>query len=337
MRNLFIVLTIVLSFALAGQTLACGNHGEPKCGPRDAELNLTFQADRGAYMSSFSSTGYHGNYNDNASATADAFAGGNLNVDANAAGTSKQLTLVGWFFIFPIFDIEYVDNPAIADGFGTADGLGKAWTFTDDFGRTSTSKAGAYTFGSAFTAGSAIGKNGCRESVDSLVYVGGTVDQGNEAGETGYSNGQGVSGGNQSGGSFYAEDHDYVSGRGFAADTNYIEGGMLTKGNTVVSIDPYGNHRSIDAFTQNMVEVNAPAGDSFVYGSGGVGGMSSKGNSFAGGNANFGYNGVTYGNGNSSLNANVNLNGNGSATVSVTAHSYSVSDGGVCEGSCSGK
>lgn len=352
MKKLFIVLSIVLSLALAGTVMAdqggepnnthcqgVGNDNSPcdpgpspsEPGPRDANLNLQFQADRGAYDYSWSSTGRRGNFNDHAEAWADGFAGGSLDVYANADGTHREIVFAGWkricFFKIPIFKKVDVDNPASVDGFGTAESQGTAWTRTRDTGLTSTANAYAQTDGSAFTMGFAKGLQGSRESVESNVYVGGTVNQWNEAGETGYSSGQGVDGFNESGGYFMAQDHDYESGRGYAFDTNYIEGGMMTKGMTRVQIDPYGSNRSIKAHTENMVQVNANTHDAQVFGYGSVGGMSAKGNSYAGGNAGFSYMGNTYGTGKATLNANVNI-GSTTSTVVVSAHADSVSNGG---------
>jgi len=312
MKKLFIVALMVLSLAIgAGNGFACEGY---ECGPRSSDLNLQFQADLGAYDYDYSSTGWRGNYNDHASSTADGYAGGFLDVHANADGYT---TIFGW----------KIDNPAFVQGFGDAEAEGKAWAWSKDYGTTSKAGAGAVTNGQAFTEGLATGLYGCREFVSSEVYVGGQVSQWNEAGETGYQSGQFVEGGNQSGGIFHSVDYDYASGNGFAFDTNYIEGGMITKGKTEVSIDPYGSYRSISAMTENMVQVNAPKIQySSIGGNGYVNGIAQKGNTFAGGNASFSYNGNTYGNGNANLNANI-YSGNGQASSTVSATAYSVSDG----------
>lgn len=327
MRNLFLVglLSIMLVMG-ASAAIACGGHNEPQCGPRDANFNAAFNAESDDYS-------YRARGNEQAEAGAYGFSGGNLNVTANADGTHKEI--VGWkrVWIFKVPVFGNVDNPADAYGYGEADSESKAWTWTRDYGLTSKAGAGAETNGEAFTFGAATGLKGCPETVDSTVYVGGNVYQSNYAAELGYSNGQGVDGGNMSNGNFYAADHDYESGRGFAADSNYIEGGMITKGKTEVSIDPYGSHRSITGRTENMIQVNAPGTDSMVFGQGGVGGNSANGASFAGGQANFGYNGVTYGNGNANINASVVTSGE-HTNVTVSGSAHSVSDGGFCQGSC---
>jgi hypothetical protein len=306
-------ITLVMGLALvAGNGMACEG---PRCneGPRTADLNLQFQATSDDVDQS--GTGWRGNYNDNARATADGYAGGILDVHANADGYTRIL----WWKI---------DNPAFVDGTGTASDESKAWSWAKDYGQTSKAGAGAKTSGEAQTVGLAIGLKGCPEYVDSTVYVGGSVNQWNQAGETGYSNGQGVSGGNSSGGWFNAEDRDYESGNGYAFDTNSIEGGMITKGKTEVTIDPTGSHRSFSAMTENMVEVNAPnlVGSS-VGGDGSVSGVVQKGSTFAAAASSFSYNGNTYGNGNAQLKANIDQ-GAHSSTVKVTGSAYSVSNGG---------
>jgi len=324
MKKLFAVLAISMTVIFgANFALACGGHGEPKCGPRDADVNLQFQAD--SFDDSYSSTGWRGNYNDSAYSEAGGYAGGTLDVHANAAGAHPELTFVGWYWIFPIFDIEMVDNAATADGYVDADSTSKAWSLTKDFGRTSMALAGAYTEGSAYTFGVATGLKGCREFVASDVYVGGNVYQQNQAGETGYYGGF-VDGGNNSGGNFYASDRDYESGRGFAMDSNSINGSMITSGGTEVSIDPYGHRRSLEAITKNMVQVNAPGFDSSVFGAGGVGGVVQNGGTYAGGNASFSYNGNTYGNGTATLNSDIHVHGT-TNTVSASGHADSISDG----------
>lgn len=329
MRKLFLIMMLVIGLAFASNGMAC-NPQEEVCGPRDADVNLQFQGTSEDW--SKSSTGWRGNYNDNASSNASGYAGGTLDVSANAAGEHLEIGME-WVkkcgrygcYSYPKMTFSMEDNQATADGFVKADSESKAWSYTKDYGRTSIAGAGAKTESDAFTFGVATGLKGCREFVDSNVYVGGNVYQQNAAGETGYYGGF-VEGGNNSGGNFYASDRDFDSGRGFAMDKNYIEGSMITKGHTEVSIDPYGHRRSIDAMTKNMVQVNAPGFDSSVFGAGGVGGVAQKGMNYAGGNASFSYNGQTYGNGNATLNGSIHDHGN-TSTVSATGHAQSVSDG----------
>jgi hypothetical protein len=318
-KKLSIALTLVLAIAV-GTSFACDPRKEI-CGPRDANLNFAFDG-----MSDDQSSSHRGN--DSASSNAFGFAGGNLNVSANADGTHLEFIGTKWYHVFSSKYYEDVDNAAHVEGYGTADSESKAWSWTRDYGTTSKAGAGAKTEGDAFTFGLATGLEGCRETVDSQVYVGGNVYQNNYAAEIGYWDNQGVDGGNMSGGNFYTSDFDSASGRGIAMDTNYIDGGMITKGKTEVSIDPYGSYRSITAMTENMVRVDADAIDSQVFGNGGIGGNSqSRNGSFAGGNAGFGYNGVTYGNGNAQMNANV-YQGQNNTTVTVSGSAHSVSDGG---------
>lgn len=313
MKKMFMVFLMFLSIALVGNAFACKG---PKCGPRSADVNLQFQAT--SDDSDQSSTGWRGNYNDKAGSYAEGYAGGTLDVHANADGYTR--------FLF-----WKIDNPAIAfPSYGTATDESRAWSWAKDYGLTSKAGAGAKTEGSAFTLGTAIGVKGCSEFVDSTVYVGGNVYQFNTAGETGRS-GANAQGGNESGGNFYAQDRDYVSGNGFAFDTNEIEGGMITKGETYVTVDPYGNNRSAYAHTENMVEVNSPKLQfSEVGGNGGVNAMAQKGGSFAGGAANFSYNGDTYGNGQATIDAKVSV-GRTQTTVTVTGSAFAVSNGS-CKG-----
>jgi hypothetical protein len=267
----------------------------------DADLNIVGQST--SVDHSYSATGWWGNYNDNAGAFAAGSSGGSLDVHAN-----------GWGF---------ADAKGMIKSFNESD----AGSFAVDFGRTSIAGAKAETNGSAFTHGSAFGPFCGRETVDSTVYVGGEVHQFNTAGETGYNSNQFVVGGNESGGSFYAKDRDFASGRFYASDMNEISGGMETKGITKVSIDPYGNNRSISAETRNMTQVNVSHGlqQSFVQGSGDVAGLSQKGGTYAGGSAGFNYTGSTYGAGNATLNANVHNGGNVSS-ASVNAHAQASSN-----------
>jgi hypothetical protein len=234
----------------------------------------------------------------------------------------------GWEFVSnnyerQIVGYERVNNPTGQGGFITGTATPKAWAWSKDYGRTSMAGAGAVFEGSAFSMGYAFGREGCPEWVSSDLFISGEVYQRNWAGETGYSAG-GISGGNESGASFTAGDFDLDVGNGFAFDMNYVSAKAITKGMTQVSIDPYGNYRSISGFTENFAQVMPGCGatlyESSVYGSGGLSGIIGNGPSYGAGDVSFSYNGNTYGAGSANLNATV-ITGPNSTTVTVSGSS----------------
>jgi len=217
----------------------------------------------------------------------------------------------GWEFDHYNYETQLVgydtiSNPAFEAGFVIGISDAKAWSWAKDFGKTSKAGAGAKFEGFALSSGVAIGEGGCDELVTSNLYVEGSVYQYNEAAETGYYAG-GISGGNDSGAYFYAVDNDQDSGNGFASDINFVSGKAITKGETFVTIDDKGSHRSIFGTTNNFakIETHDTLQQANVYGNGGVGGVIKNGNSFAGGNANFSYSGATFGKGSATLKATV--------------------------------
>jgi hypothetical protein len=371
MKKMLIVLSLVLSLLIVGNVFANpqpkdgagwyvhsvtgnvkyfknGHPGEPSqwefigeenpnpqpCGdcPGDqtAELTITGQAVKTDV--SHSETGWWGNYNDKAHAEATGYGGFNMELYANADG--KTLEIVGWkrvwFFHVPIFDL--VPNPADVEGFGFGKGYANAWSYALDFGRTSMSGAGAYSGGKAFVHGEATGIKGCQEFIIAELWIGGSVSQWNQAGETGYSNGQFVDGGNSSfasglGNTFLNDTGQTYSILGFelggAELTGYVKNGHLvsTQGSTFVTIDPYGSYRSFYGTTQNSASVNFGCKlnpvNSAVGGTGGIAGMVNNGVAYAGGQATFDYSGSTNGAGNATINGTIQP---GTVFVSGSAH-----------------
>jgi hypothetical protein len=241
-----------------------------------------------------------------------------------------QSNTQGWTFVRNNYETqlvgyEWVPNPAIETGKMTGHSYSNAWSYSKDYGLTSKAGAGASFKGDAFSKGTAEGDGCGPEIVKSDLYVEGEVKQMNYAGETGYSAG-GISGGNESGGSFKAVDSDFKIGNGYVSDENYVSGSAVTKGFTNVSIDPYGNNRSISGITGNFVSITSPdtISQANVYGNGGLNGVISNGSSFAGGNVSFNYAGSTFGAGGAMLNASVVTSGNSTtATVSGSSVAFS--------------
>lgn len=306
------------------------NGGCSNCpGDQTAELTITGQAVKTDV--SHSETGWWGNYNDKAHAEATGYGGFNMELYANADG--KSLEIVGWkrvwFFHVPIFDL--VPNPADVEGFGFGKGYADAWSYALDFGRTSMSGAGAHSGGKAFVHGEATGIKGCQEFIIAELWIGGSVSQWNQAGETGYPNGQFVDGGNSSYasalGNIWLDDTGQTYNilgfeLGGAELTGYVKNGHLvsTQGSTFVTIDPYGSHRSFYGTTQNSASVNFGNLNpvySEVGGQGGIAGMVNNGISYAGGQASFNYSGSTLGNGNATINGTLKP---GQVFVSGSAH-----------------
>jgi len=328
MKKMFMYVLMLLFILTAGGAMACGGD-EPCDGDQTATLSIQGQAVK--YDDSYSATGWWGNYNDKAEALATGISGFDMNLYANADGGS--LEIVGWkrvwFFHVPIFD--FVPNPADVDGVGFAKGKAHAWTYALDFGRTSLAGAGAHSGGKVFVHGEAFGVQGCPESIEAMLWLGGDVSQWNMAGETGYPNGQFIDGGNGSyasalGNAFFSDSGQSYSilGHGFGGaelnaglrDYHLVE----TQGSTFVHIDPYGSYRSFYGNTQNSANVNFRGLDpvhSAVGGNGGIAGQINNGVAYAGGQATFDYSGSTSGAGNATIKGSIQP---GSVFVSGSAH-----------------
>jgi hypothetical protein len=324
-----------LQGANMGNDKPVGNASESWCFDCDADATATgfYHGFAFDYDTDISQTGWWGNYNDGAFASADGMAGGTLQTYANAEGfkTLQWVQTHPWKWWEGHF--EWVCSPAYASQygelFGHVDPFAVTWAY--DFGHTSVAGGFAVVHTYTDSYGSAFGLSGNREWVSSDLNVSGTVYQNNFAGETGYYAG-GISGGNESGASFYGSDYDFDSGRGYASDYNFVEGGASTYGETYVTIDPYGSHRSIHGNTFNTanVEENRFLNYSHVYGNGGLGGMiQSRNGSWAGGVVDFSYNGSNNGMGQAVLDATVTngtINVSGSSSSSVQSSSSQLVD-----------
>jgi len=308
----------------------CG--GQP-CNPEEGQtVEFSTGAFAADYDKDYSSTGHWGNHNDKAKGEVTSRPGFEMSGYANADGGS--LEIVGWKWIFPI--IDYVPNPADVEFDNFAKGKGKAWSYARDYGQTSLAGAGAKTAGYVHLSGEAFGVGGCEESLTATAYFGGDVHQYNQAGETGYSNGQFVEGGNESWAGGMAHTREFSdSGQSYnilgfefgGAELDkrlYNEGGVITKGSTYVTIDPSGKYRSFEATTQNFGKVDFGCGltlmpGSYVNGFGGVAGFINNGQASAGGMANFSYQGSTYGEGNANIDASITP-----STVRVSGSAHAV-------------
>ena len=315
--------------------------GDGKCGGCNAQdgqtavLNPNGQAVK--TDDSYSKTGWWGNNNDEAGASATGVAGFDMDLYANANGSS--LEIVGWkkvwFFHVPVFD--NVPNAADVEGFGTAKGKAQTWSYAIDtgplgflLGYTSSAGAGAYSGGKAYVEGSAFGLKGCDESITANLWIGGDVSQWNRAGETGY-DGQFIDGGNSSFAGGLADANFGDNGQSYsilgyefggadisAGIKNYH--GVSTQGTTIVNIDPYGSTRSFYGNTQNSANVNFGELNllhSQVGGSGGLAAHITSGGSYANGTATFSYTGSTQGNGNANIAGSITPS---SVFVSGSAH-----------------
>jgi len=223
----------------------------------------------------------------------------------------------------PIY--SYKSNKAGVEGIGIAGADSHAWSYAKDYGTTSKAGAGAKTGGEVLVTGLAYGKDGCPEFITGSLWIGGEVYQRNEAGETGYSDGQFIKGGNESWASGTAGKE--VNGFNFFGtvillDGLYVKDAVQTKGSTYVTIDPYGSNRSFYGTTQNQAAVDfgrkLDLQSSYVGGQGGIGGMVTNGQgSYAAGQANFSYIGNTQGNGDATIKGLVTPSG---VFVSGSAH-----------------
>jgi len=332
-KLLGVVLTALLVFGGAGVAIAGWGNCHGNTCPGDQTATGFYQTQTPSEDYSSSSTGWHGNYNDNSEAYAYGASGGDVETYANAHGSTRESERVrdwyhkthrGGHWHYKTIYTE-VPNMAYEEGRASSWSMSDTFAWSKDFGTTSMAGADAYFYGTADTHGKAIGEDGCREKVFGTVWVAGTVMQGNDAGETGYSNGQGIAGGNTSMASFYAEDFDFEDGRGYVHDDNWIDGSAFTKGWTEVSIDPYGHRRSFSGYTTNFGEVNVSHGlqDSVVAGSGGISGLVQKAGAFANANAGFSYQGFTNGEGNAQINGAIHVHGSYSEAT-ASGSSYAV-------------
>ena len=252
------------------------------------------------------STSYYGHGNDHAGA--ESYGGGGFNVDAFAKD--------GWLGNFAAVQ-------------GRAIGVNNTDAYAWDVGFTSGANAKSSVYGSSFAAGETVSGWSRGDSVISgETYFQGSVEQWNNAAETGYTAG-GISAGNDSFVSFSNGDSFYDNRPFFGVnfESGHTEGYAVTEGSTRVSIDPYGNNRSINGHTETSSYVDTNhRGDSsttWMHSAGGVvGSISNQYGATAGGRATFAYEGNTDRvSGGANLNATINKTGY-STTVTVNASSY---------------
>jgi hypothetical protein len=255
--------------------------------------------------SSYSATGWWGNYNDDAVANANG--GGYFDVYAETTGRH----------------FSYADVDGIAQGFADT------CTYAYDFGKTSMAGASSEIDGWAFAEGETLGGFW---SVDSKIFgetgFAGVISQSNQAGETGYAFGSLITAGNASMVEFDNSRgfYDGCEFLGYNYESGYTEGFAGTQGRTQVSIDNTGNHRSVAGFTEtrSMFDTNHKGDSSSAYmqGNGGIGGrIENQYGASAGGRAHFNYSGWTDGAaGAAQLNAQIHKTSY-STTVTVNAGS----------------
>ncbi|RLI60957.1 MAG: hypothetical protein DRO67_08510, partial [Candidatus Asgardarchaeum californiense] len=263
------------------------------------------------------SRSYHGYGNDWSEASANG--GGGFSVNAETTG----------------------NHFAGADVYGKAKGYADTCTWAYDTGFTSKAGASSEVDGWAYASGSTLaGFTDYRgRGVDSQIwgntYFAAEVDQSNSVKEVGYSAG-GISAGNSSyagienGRKFYDGSDWY----GANFEDGYTKGFIKTSGRSEVTIDPYGNNRSIAGYTttNSYADTNHRGDSSSAYmsGQGGIGGdISNQYGSYAGGQASFNYAGTTdRANGGASLNATINKTSySTTVTVNASSHSSLISSG----------
>lgn len=241
---------------------------------------------------------------------------GNDNASANANG--------GGGFVVDTFaqGLGY----AVQDIDAYAKGISDTCTYAFDFGTTSMAGAVAKTKGFADAGGEAYGFLGSK--VEGFVFFEGTLSQSNNANEVNYPGNQFVAAGNESFMSYYAEDgfKDYGGLFWSAKDGAKICGEAITKGNSFVSIDYTGDHRSVVANTETSSHFDtSERGDAaYMRGSGGVmGQVTNQYGAVAGGAANFNYTAKATDSARGAANLNAQINKtSGSTTVKVSASSY---------------
>ena len=289
---------------------------------------------------------YSFTFNDHGYAGGEYMIGGKLDTFADAEGYSCKLVHDDRYPNWMWWKVkwEYTPNEAYQEGSIKAESEAKAWSWAKDYGLTSKAGAGikaedGYVRFEAWVSG----RGGDDESIRSQVLYGADFIQHNAANEIGYAAG-GVSAGNESGLYFYGVTpyHDW-SGLEMIASyfglmrENYTPD-VITKGKSEVTIDPYGDYRSIVAHTENMSDISFPGGsrcnpspsvylqEANVWGNGNVNGVIGNGGAFAGGSASFNYSGYTNGSGSADMNAYVNTHGD-TTKVFVSGSSRAVANG----------
>lgn len=247
-------------------------------------------------------------------AKADALGGGGFNVYAETTGRDFA--------------------GATVEG-STAKGYADTCTYARDFGYSSEAGSFSEVTGWGWAEGSTLaGKTDWRgRGVDSTIegntFFNAQVQQGNYAGETGYSAGW-VEGGNKSFASINngADFSDYNDFYGLNSESGYTEGEIYTRGRTKVSIDPTGNYRgfSAETTTNSYADTNHCGDSSSTYMSGDgfvAGSIQNQYGAYAAGSANFNYSGNTdSAQGAANINAQIKKTSN-STTVTVDANSFS--------------
>ena len=346
MKKLFVILFMVLSLVVVGSAMACEGS---ECNGNGATVDGYYQVFAADYDWSKSVSSYG---NDYGFATGYYGIGGEMNTYADAEGCTSELVYHGKYTgLKALFDWrnwvrEYTPNEAFEQGFIYAKSKSKAFSWAKDSGLTSKAGAGIKADeGFVIIEGSAFGKDGDREMVQSRIVFGADFYQENAAKETGYYAG-GVYAFNFSGLEFEAVtdwDTDINRNGVIHFNSECYTPDVKTIGKSEVTIDPYGSFRSIVAHTENMAYIEPIAPDmtmryANVYGSGGVGGIIGNGDAYAGGNANFNYTGYTNGQGQANLNAVVNTQGQ-ATTAWVSGSSSAVANGfgGNSDGITSGR
>lgn len=297
MKKLFSILTIS-AFLLVGANSAMACWGW--C-PKDVTATGNYEGQARDYDSDYENRG-----NERAFAEGAGGPGAYVSTYANGYGYAQEM------------------------GFILGEGDADAWAWTKDYGKTSKAGAGAKVDGELIAGGEAFGLFGNREWVQGHTYFEGEVYQGHHAEESGYAAGF-IRGGNQSYASFETmPDYFGDTGRG-AAFAIGCEGGneIKTKGMTEVSIDPYGQYRSIKGHTEQETTMTGRNGiaNASVWGDGGVGGMISNQNgAYAGGAAEFNYSGnATRANGQADFSAKIKDTGNSTSITVFGSSSASLS------------
>ena len=233
---------------------------------------------------------------------------------------SEDTTGYYWFFGWREYTI-----PAFAFEAGGLNGWTDADAFanTRDYGETSESCAFSSFEGKITGNGLAEGIAGNREMVSGDLNFTGYVWQSNWAGELGYANSSFVDAGSYSDAFATAREGFYDDGRGLAVDCDSLHGKVFTKGNSFVTIDARGTHRSLagETFTKTGFETTGN-GSAAMFGNGSVNGLIQNAGSYAGGNAAFSYSGVGMSAmGKASLDAQINTYG-GYSSGSVSGSSF---------------
>lgn len=257
---------------------------------------------------SFSQSGYG-----NDQASANAFGGGGFWVSAETTG----------------------NHFAGAEVDGIAKGYADTCTYAVDFGTTSKAGAISTVEGWSYAEGGTIAGftdwrgRGVDSTIQGETYFDAQVQQANGAAETGYSAGW-VDGGNSSFASI-SNGKGFYNGNDFYGanyEDGYTEGIITTRGNTEVSIDPYGNYRGFSASTKTSSYADTNhRGDidaTYTEGRGGVAGvMTNSYGAMVTGDASFNYAGnCDTVEGRANVNAQIEKT-SWSTTVRVEANSFS--------------